>query len=32
MERKYQNLCKPIKIGNVTFKNRMFSAPMGEQT
>ncbi len=29
MERKYQNLCKPIKIGNVTFKNRMFSAPMG---
>ncbi|HBH0321464.1 TPA: FAD-dependent oxidoreductase [Clostridioides difficile] len=29
MERKYQNLCKPIKIGNVTFKNRMFSATMG---
>ncbi|AXU80644.1 TPA: FAD-dependent oxidoreductase [Clostridioides difficile] len=29
MERKYPNLCKPIKIGNVTFKNRMFSAPMG---
>ncbi|KPI48818.1 NADH:flavin oxidoreductase [Clostridioides difficile] len=29
MERKYPNLCKSIKIGNVTFKNRMFSAPMG---
>ena len=29
MERKYPNLCKPIKIGNVTFRNRMFSAPMG---
>ena len=29
MERKYQNLCKPITIGNVTFRNRMFSAPMG---
>ncbi|MGO1041999.1 oxidoreductase [Clostridioides difficile] len=29
MERKYPNLCKPIKIGNVIFKNRMFSAPMG---
>lgn len=29
MERKYKNLCKPIKIGNVTFRNRMFSAPMG---
>ncbi|HBE9436733.1 enoate reductase [Clostridioides difficile] len=29
MKRKYPNLCKPIKIGNVTFKNRMFSAPMG---
>ncbi|MDL0214190.1 FAD-dependent oxidoreductase, partial [Clostridioides difficile] len=28
-KRKYPNLCKPIKIGNVTFKNRMFSAPMG---
>ena len=28
MERKYKNLCKPIKIGNVTFRNRMFSAPM----
>lgn len=29
MERKYPNLCKPIQIGNVTFRNRMFSAPMG---
>ena len=29
MERKYPNLSKPIKIGNVTFRNRMFSAPMG---
>lgn len=29
MKRKYQNLCKPIQIGNVIFKNRMFSAPMG---
>jgi len=27
--RKYPNLCKPISIGRVTFKNRMFSAPMG---
>lgn len=29
MIRKYPNLCKSIKIGNVTFRNRMFSAPMG---
>lgn len=29
MERKYPHLCSPIKIGNVTFRNRMFSAPMG---
>ncbi len=29
MQRKYPNLCKPIKIGNVTFRNRMFGAPMG---
>ncbi|MDT8903455.1 FAD-dependent oxidoreductase [Anaeroselena agilis] len=29
MRRKYPNLCKPIKIGNVVFRNRMFSAPMG---
>lgn len=24
MQRKYPNLCKPITIGNVTFRNRMF--------
>ncbi|VBB05787.1 pyridine nucleotide-disulphide oxidoreductase class-ii [Lucifera butyrica] len=29
MQRKYPNLCKPIQIGNVDFRNRMFSAPMG---
>ena len=29
MKRKYPNLCKSIQIGNVTFRNRMFSAPMG---
>lgn len=29
MKRKYPNLCKPIKIGNVYFRNRMFGAPMG---
>lgn len=29
MERIYKNLCSPIKIGNVVFRNRMFSAPMG---
>lgn len=29
MKRNYPNLCKPIQIGRVTFKNRMFSAPMG---
>ena len=29
MKKKYPNLCKPIKIGNVHFRNRMFSAPMG---
>lgn len=29
MKRKYPNLSKPIQIGNVTFRNRMFSAPMG---
>lgn len=28
MIRKYKNLCRPITIGNVTFRNRMFSAPM----
>ena len=29
MIRKYPNLCKQIQIGRVTFRNRMFSAPMG---
>lgn len=29
MIRKYPNLTKPITIGRVTFRNRMFSAPMG---
>ncbi len=29
MERKYPNLCKPITLGRVTFRNRMFSTPMG---
>lgn len=29
MVRKYPNLSKPIKIGNVYFRNRMFGAPMG---
>lgn len=29
MENKYPILTSPIKIGNVTFRNRMFSAPMG---
>lgn len=29
MNRKFPNLCKPITLGRVTFKNRMFSAPMG---
>ncbi len=29
MERKYPNLCRPITLGRTTFKNRMFSAPMG---
>ena len=29
MERKYPNLCKPIRIGNVWYRNRMFSTPMG---
>lgn len=29
MERKYPNLSKPITIGRTTFRNRMFSAPMG---
>lgn len=29
MERKFPNLSSPITIGRVTFRNRMFSAPMG---
>ena len=29
MNRKFPNLSKPITLGRVTFKNRMFSAPMG---
>lgn len=29
MQRKYPNLCKPIKIGPLTFRNRITSAPMG---
>ena len=29
MIRQYPNLCKPITLGRVTFRNRMFSTPMG---
>ena len=29
MERKFPNLCRPITLGRTTFRNRMFSAPMG---
>mgnify|MGYP004448539725 FL=1 len=29
MERKYPNLSKPLIVGRTTFRNRMFSAPMG---
>lgn len=29
MERKYPNLCKPLRAGRVLFRNRMFSTPMG---
>ena len=29
MERKYPNLCKPLRVGNVWYRNRMFSTPMG---
>ena len=29
MERKYPHLSSPITIGRTTFRNRMFSAPMG---
>jgi 2,4-dienoyl-CoA reductase-like NADH-dependent reductase (Old Yellow Enzyme family)/thioredoxin reductase len=28
MTRKYPNLCSPLKIGNITLRNRMVSAPM----
>ena len=29
MTQKYPHLCKPITLGKVTFRNRMFGAPMG---
>ena len=29
MKRNYPHLCQPITLAGVTFKNRMFSAPMG---
>lgn len=29
MKRDFPNLCKPIKVGRLTFRNRMCSAPMG---
>ena len=29
MSIRYPHLCKPIRLGNVIFRNRMFSAPMG---
>ena len=29
MERKYPHLTSPITVAGVTFRNRMFSAPMG---
>ena len=29
MKRNFPHLCSPITIGRVTFRNRMFSAPMG---
>ena len=29
MQRKFPHLCQPVTIGRVTFRNRMFSAPMG---
>lgn len=32
MQSKYPNLCKPITLGRTTFRNRMFSAPMGGTT
>ena len=29
MEYKYPHLCQPLTVGRTTFRNRMFSAPMG---
>lgn len=29
MDRKFPNLCKPLQVGNVTFRNRMCSTPLG---
>lgn len=29
MKRKFPHLCSPLAIGRVTFRNRLFSAPMG---
>ncbi|MEI3377156.1 MAG: NAD(P)/FAD-dependent oxidoreductase [Coriobacteriales bacterium] len=29
MKRDYPHLCKPLQVGNLTFRNRMTSAPMG---
>ena len=29
MKRKYPHLCRPITLGNVTFRNRMFASPIG---
>lgn len=29
MKRKFPHLCSPIMVGRVTFRNRMFSAPIG---
>ena len=29
MSIRYPHLCEPIRLGNVIFRNRMFSAPMG---
>lgn len=29
MQKKYPHLCAPITLGRVTFRNRMFAAPMG---
>lgn len=29
MKRDYPHLCEPLKVGNLTFRNRMTSAPMG---